>query len=101
MQQRRDCLVPAVILYMAPADYNLRAEFRLAAKRIMPKPALHSPRDTNRNIRQLAAELGCVELAMYTREVANVFRVSRMCAVLYDCDTLWRIELERELLLEV
>jgi hypothetical protein len=38
---------------------------------------------------------------MYTREVANVFRVSRMCAVLYYCDTLWRIELERELLLEV
>jgi hypothetical protein len=38
---------------------------------------------------------------MHARQVADVLRVSRMRAVLYNCDTPWRIELERELLLEI
>ena len=101
VQQRRDCLVPTVIPYVPSADDNLGAEFRLTAKRVMAQPALHSPRHTNRNIRQLTAELGCVELTMHTCEIANVFRVRRMSAVLYDCDAPWRIELEAELFLEV
>lgn len=100
VQQCRDGLVPAMILDMPPADDDLGAEFRLAAQRIVSEPALHSPRNTNRNIGKLAAEFGSVELPMRARQVANVSRVRRMCSMLDDCDPLWRIELKRELLLE-
>jgi len=60
----------------------------------MPKPTLHSPRDTYWNVGQLSAELGCVELAMRACQVTNVVSISRMCAALHNCCTLWRIELE-------
>ena len=68
MNERLNCLAPSMTSNVSTADRDLRALARRVAVSVVPEPALHPSRHSNRNSRERPAESLPIELFMRALE---------------------------------
>ena len=71
MNERLHCLAPSMTPNVSSADRDLRTLARRIAMSVMPEPALHPSRHSNRNSRERPAESLPIELFMRPPELLS------------------------------
>ena len=78
MEERFESFPPSVAPHVSPADNDLGTGARAIAVRVVPKPALHPPRDPNWNRSEHASELLIVQQLVRAAKLRHQLLIVRM-----------------------